>query len=89
MAARTRALLHASKADDFAAWLCAKYGWTREATKGVYEALRLRDPSGAVHVLCKRDRSAHLTIGWDAAKVIEPLVHVWIRERRREERCSE
>jgi len=82
--ARSRDLLHASKADEFAAWLCERFAWTREPTKGIYEALRLRDPGGGVHVLCKRDRSDHLTIGWDTAKVIGPLVRVWMRERRAE-----
>lgn len=83
MSARDRSLLHANKADEFASWLVGR-GWIREAPKGYYEALRLRDPKGAVHSLYKRDRTDHLTLGWDTARVITPLVREWMRERRAE-----
>ena len=78
----TRALLHLTKVEEFAAW-AETQGWERLPAKGVYEVLRLRKnhPGAKPTIFYRRERSDHATIGWDQGQG-NALVHRWLRERR-------
>lgn len=75
-----RATLHHSKLEEFAAWAAAD-GWTREPTKGEYEALRLSKPGRPPVIVYRRDRGDHLTTTDNSPG--GGLVRQYIRSRRR------
>ena len=90
----SRAHLHESKIDEFAAW-AEKHGWERQPTKGEYEVLRLRKvrvPGQKIKkshrdpiIFHQRLRSDHATIGWNQS-VGHGLVRTWLNERKQGER---
>lgn len=75
-----RHLLHASKVDAFAAWAASR-GYTREATKGSTEKLRLRRAGEPPLIYHQRDRqTVHLSIP-TAPRAAYELVREWLNMR--------
>lgn len=71
---RDRAMLHKSKIETFLRW-AEGHGYSVEQTQGIYEALRLRAPSGEVLIGHKRDRTDHVT----TTGALTGLVKRWLR----------
>ncbi len=94
MISGNRCTLALSKLDAFAAW-ASEQGYVREPTKGVYEVLRLRGPSGLTPTprLPGRGASGQLLIYFVRAgshrrhascqRAGLVLVDRWIRQRER------
>ena len=72
-----RSKLHVSKVDEFARW-AVTVGYTREETRGDYEALRLADGSGSPVTFYQRTGTEHLTVPFGLA---DRLVDKWLRTR--------
>ena len=60
---KDRNRLHLSKLDEFAAF-CEADGWRREAPKGNFEVLRMRNPewSGPLLVHARANETGYLTV---------------------------
>lgn len=69
---KDRNRLHLSKLDEFAAF-CEADGWRREATKGHFEVLRMRNPewSGPLLVHARANATEHLTVHLHSRRMLD------------------
>lgn len=77
---RDRCLLHLNQLDNFAAYM-ARFGWSREETKGFYEKLRLAKAGQPPIVIYARAAAReHVTV----ERQHERHVRAFIQDRRRQ-----
>lgn len=79
-----RSRLHKNKIEEFAAW-CVSQGWTREATKGEFEVLRLQKGRRRAIFYAKQNPTQHVTVQYGTESV---LVSQWLRERDRQPKVT-
>ena len=75
----SRNLLHAKKLCKFLAYALSQ-GYTREATKGDFEVLRLRNHQGELFILHRRLGAVHITV----PQLLVGFIRRWIRDAKRE-----